>query len=221
MILDGYALTKNPYQVYLDGENNEEALLNGYNVKEADAFVVPTFLFSPTNKNNAKERLIGYFDQEFGEKIYNLYKDRIEENAFEAFNEIISVYWFIQPHHSWSNAALNRGIDVYRYQFTKENGFHGTYHSGEMPYCYGNLERQNKSFAYDESDYQLEKTMVSYWSNFAKTGNPNGEGLPTWDKYVSNGNVMELGSHVGPLEDKYLPLYNLLDGFIDKKIASM
>ena len=90
-----------------------------------------------------------------------------------------------------------------------------------MPYCYGNLERQNKSFAYDESDYQLEKTMVSYWSNFAKTGNPNGDGLPTWDKYVSNGNVMELGSHVGPLEDKYLALYDLLDGFIDKKIASM
>ena len=221
MMLDGYALTKDPYQVYLDGENNEEALLNGYNVKEADAFVVPTFLFSPTNKSNAKQRLIDYFDKEYGEKIYGLYKSRIEENAFEAFNEIISVYWFIQPHHSWSNVAANNGLDVYRYQFTKENGFHGTYHSGEMPYCYGNLERQNKSFAYDESDYQLEKIMVSYWSNFAKNGNPNGEGLPTWDKYVSNGDVMELGSHVGPLEDKYLALYDLLDGFIDKKIASM
>ena len=221
MMLDGYALTKDPYQVYLDGENNEEALLNGYNVKEADAFVVPTFLFSPTNKNNAKQRLIDYFDKEYGEKIYDLYKSRIEENAFEAFNEIISVYWFIQPHHSWSNVAANNGLDVYRYQFTKENGFHGTYHSGEMPYCYGNLERQNKSFAYDESDYQLEKIMVSYWSNFAKYGNPNGEGLPTWDKYTANGDVMELGSHVGPLEDKYLALYDLLDGFIDKKIASM
>ena len=52
MTLDGYALTKNPYDVYLAHENNEKQLLNGFNVKEADAFVVPTFLFSPTNKNN-------------------------------------------------------------------------------------------------------------------------------------------------------------------------
>ena len=221
MMLDGYALTKDPYQVYLDGENNEEALLNGYNVKEADAFVVPTFLFSPTNKSNAKGRLIDYFGSEYGQKIYDLYKDKIEENAFEAFNEIISVYWFIQPHHSWSNMAKNNGIPVYRYQFTKENGYHGTYHSGEMPYCYGNLKLSGKTFAYDESDYKLEKTMLIYWSNFAKTGNPNGEGLPTWDEYTSNGQVMELGEHVGPFEDKYLALYDLIDGYIDKQIASM
>ncbi len=221
MMFDGYALTKDPYQVYLDGENNEEALLNGYNVKEADAFVVPTFLFSPTNKSNAKGRLIDYFGSEYGQKIYDLYKDKIEENAFEAFNEIISVYWFIQPHHSWSNMAKNNGIPVYRYQFTKENGYHGTYHSGEMPYCYGNLKLSGKTFAYDESDYKLEKTMLTYWSNFAKTGNPNGEGLPTWDEYTSNGQVMELGEHVGPFEDKYLALYDLIDGYIDKQIASM
>ena len=221
MMLDGYALTKDPYQVYLDGENNEEALLNGYNVKEADAFVVPTFLFSPTNKSNAKGRLIDYFGSEYGQKIYDLYKNKIEENAFEAFNEIISVYWFIQPHHSWSNMAKNNNIPVYRYQFTKENGYHGTYHSGEMPYCYGNLKLSGKTFAYDESDYKLEKTMLTYWSNFAKTGNPNGEGLPTWDEYTSNGQVMELGEHVGPFEDKYLALYDLIDRYIDKQIASM
>ena len=221
MMLDGYALTKDPYQVYHDGENNEEALLNGYNIKEADAFVVPTFLFSPTNKSNAKGRLIDYFGSEYGQKIYDLYKDKIEKNAFEAFNEIISVYWFIQPHHSWSNMAKNNNIPVYRYQFTKENGYHGTYHSGEMPYCYGNLKLSGKTFAYDESDYKLEKTMLTYWSNFAKTGNPNGEGLPTWDEYTSNGQVMELGEHVGPFEDKYLALYDLIDRYIDKQIASM
>ena len=63
--------------------------------------------------------------------------------------------------------------------------------------------------------------MLTYWSNFAKTGNPNGEGLPTWDEYTSNGQVMELGEHVGPFEDKYFALYDLIDGYIDKQIASM
>lgn len=219
MMLDGYALNKDPYQVYVDNENNEEALLNGYNVKEADAFVVPTYLLSPTNKNNAKGRLIDTFGEEYGTKIYDLYKDKLDKDAFYYFNEIISTYWFIHPHHSWSNMALNNGVTVYRYQFTKENGYHGTYHSGEMAYCYGNLARQKRSYAYNDSDYKLESIMLNYWANFAKNGNPNGEGLPTWNTYQSSGDqVMELGANVGPIADNYLPLYELLDEFIEMQI---
>ena len=218
MMLDGYALTKDPYQVYLDKENNEEALLNGYNVKEADAFVVPTYLLSPTNKSNAKGRLVKTFGKEYGTKIYDLYKDKLDKDAFNAFNEIFSVYWFIMPHHSWSNIALNNDVSVYRYQFTKENGFHSTYHSGEMAYCYGNLKRQNKSFAYDESDYQLEKTMLTYWSNFAKSGNPNGSGVPEWKPYTADGEVMELGNKLGPIVDQYQGLYDVINQFIDSGI---
>ena len=48
MTLDGFALTKTPYEVYEEGNSNETNLLNGYNVKESDAFVVPQYLFSPT-----------------------------------------------------------------------------------------------------------------------------------------------------------------------------
>ena len=221
MMLDGYALTKDPYQVYLDHENNEEALLNGYNVKEADAFVVPTYLLNPTNKKNIKGRLVKEFTEEYANRIYDLYIDKINEDAFAAFNEIISVYWFIMPHHYWSNLALNNGVDVYRYQFTKENGYHGTYHSGELIYCYGNLNKSRRKFAYNSSDYDLEKTLTNYWANFAKTGNPNAEGLPTWNKYQSNGDkVMELGANLGPMDDRYLKLYEILDDFLDFYIAN-
>ena len=221
MMLDGYALTKDPYQVYLDGENNEEALLNGCNLKESDAFVVPTYLTNPTNKNNIMERLENTFNKEIAKRIYDLYKDKIEKDAFSAFNEIISVYWFINPHHSWSKMALNNGVTVYRYFFTKENGYHGTYHSGEMVYAYGNIDRQNRPYAYNDSDYALEKIMVKYWSNFAKTGDPNGEGLPTWLKYQSDFEVMELGSHVGRITDEFVPLYDIINDFIDTNIEDI
>ena len=219
MMLDGYAITKDPYQVYVDKENNEEALLNGYNVKEADAFVVPTYLFSPTNKDNILSRLQKNFGKEYGQKIYDLYLPKIKENAFEAFNEIFSVYWFIMPHHAWSNIALYNGLDVYRYQFTKLNGYRATYHSGEMAYCYGNLARQNKPYAYNDYDYALEKIMNTYWANFAKTGNPNGSGLPEWKKYEANGQVMELGDNLGLIDDEYLSLYSLLDSFIESNTS--
>lgn len=216
MTLDGYALTKMPYEVYLAHENNEEALLNGYNVKESDAFVVPLFLLSPTNKGNIKERLETYFDKEAADAMCELYKDKIEKDAFAAFNEIISVYWFILPHHEWSTLALNNGEVVYRYQFTKENGYYGTYHSGELIYLYGNLIRSKHQFAYDESDYKLQDIMVKYLVNFVKTGNPNGSGLPIWNEYTLNGGVQELGTEVKEIDDEYLGLYPIIESFLER-----
>ena len=222
MTLDGYALTKDPYQVYLDGENNEETLLNGFNVMEADAFVVPTYLFNPTNKSNIKSRLNNEFGEDIGGKIYNLYEDKIKEDAFNTYNEIFSVHWFMQPHYSWSKLANNNGVKVYRYQFTKENKYHTTYHAGEMVYAYGNVKNDPRTYRYDQSDLDLAETMLTYWSNFAKRGDPNGGGLPTWPTYESgNTKLMELGSNVGPIEDRYMSLYPLIEeyqnGLVNKK----
>ena len=217
MTLDGYALTKDPYQVYVDGENNEEALLNGYNVLEADAFVVPTYLLSPTNKDNILERLKKSFGDIYGQKFYDLYQEKINKDAFAAFNEIFSVYWFMYPHYSWMNIAYQNGLDVYSYQFTKNNGFHGTYHSGEMIYAYGNVKKDNHSYRYDQSgsDTYLSYVMLSYWSNFAKTGNPNNAAnLPTWHKYQSDQDyIMELGLRIGDKNIEYKDAFALCDEY--------
>ena len=224
MMLDGYALPKDPYQVYAEGNNNEEALLSGYNVKEADAFVIPNFLLSPTNKKNIKERIANYTDQQCADAICELYKDEIEKDAFNVINEVFSIYWFIMPHHVWSNMAAQSAKThrVYRYQFTKENGYHTTYHSGEMIYAYGNLGLSPRQFAYDESDYALQDIMLNYWLNFAKTGDPNGEGLPTWEEYKNNTDpVMELGENVGKIPDKYLKAYEIFEELQLRKVASM
>ena len=216
MTIDQYALPKAPYEVYRDGENNEEALLNGYNIREADPFIIAQNLFNPVTVGNIKGRLTQVFGEDIGTKIYNLYLDKINVNADKAYNEIISVLWFIAPHHSWSNMALNspKTSSVYRYQFTKFNKYRETFHAGEMIYAYGNVKHAKYSHWFNQSDLDLSKIMLSYWSNFAKTGNPNGEGLPTWNKYMSStDNVMELGSNVGPIEDRYLELYKLIEEF--------
>lgn len=214
MTLDGYALTKTPYEVYKAHEQNEEALLNGYNVLEADAFIVPQYLFSPTNKGNIEERLNKIFPQNITSKMLNLYKDEIEKDAFTAFNEIISVYWFIYPHQSWSKLALEAGDTVYRYQFTKENGYYGTYHSGEMIYAYGNVSKSKYKFRYNDTDKALSNTMLKCWSNFAKYGNPNGLEAESWTIWNDNDKVYEFGSNVGIINDRYKELYKIIDEFL-------
>ena len=221
MTLDGYALAKAPYDVYLAHENNESELLNGFNVLEADAFVVPNYLLSPTNKDNIHERLVESFDEEYATKIEELYKDKIEKDAFSAFNEIFSVYWFMHPHYSWRNAAIDAGVKVYSYQFTKENGFYGTYHSGELIYAYGNVKKSPYPYRYNQSDIDLSERMLNYWVNFVKVGDPNYEESMQWTPYFkSEGKIMELGSNVGLIKDPYLDLYPIIDEFIDYRIAN-
>lgn len=220
MTLDGYALTKDPYEVYLAKENNEEALLNGYNVLEADAFVVPSFLLNPTNKDNIKDRLKDEFGETFAEKIYKAYENEINEDAFAAFNEIFSVYWFMHPHYSWTKLAVDNGVSVYKYQFTKENNYYGTYHSGEMIYCYGNVKNSPHSYRYNQSDIDLSEKMLTYWANFAKTGNPNGDGLPTWERFNDDSDMIELGETIKTIKDRYQKLYPIIDDYIDWRISN-
>lgn len=55
----------------------------------------------------------------------------------------------------------------------------GAVHSAEIEYAMGNLS-SNKDYAWTEDDYKVSETMMNYFANFIKTGNPNGDGLPEW-----------------------------------------
>jgi para-nitrobenzyl esterase len=57
----------------------------------------------------------------------------------------------------------------------------GAVHSAEIEYAMGNLAG-NKQYAWTEDDFKVSETMMNYFANFIKNGNPNGEVLPVWPK---------------------------------------
>jgi len=61
----------------------------------------------------------------------------------------------------------------------------GATHSSEIEYALGNLSTNN-AYTWTDDDYKVSNTMESYFANFIKTGNPNGQGLAQWNAFNDN-----------------------------------
>ncbi len=218
MTVDGYAITEQPYRTYEKGNNHEKALLNGFNAKEADAFLLGT----KANKENYVELLAEDIGDEAEamarvvpwnspQRDQHFIVDAMGE-AKGALNEAYSAIWFSYSHYVWNNYLVAQGVPTYEYYFTKTNDSLSNYHAGELPYAYGNLWRHPG--LYDEADEALSDTMQQYWVNFVKTGNPNGEGLPEW-KMRTKGQekLLQLDTTIQMVEDPNKALYPVIDRY--------
>ena len=93
---------------------------------------------------------------------------------------------------------------TYLYYFTHvmpgpKSEVFGAFHTADLPYSLGYLSPERQSF-WQAKDRVLADQMSSYWANFARTGNPNGSGLPTWTPYAANQiSLQELGDSIKPL----------------------
>ncbi|MBQ8995849.1 MAG: carboxylesterase family protein [Oscillospiraceae bacterium] len=218
MTVDGYAITEQPYLTYERGANHEEALLNGFNTHEADLFM----LFNQVSTENYEKTVSGvlgdwtkdavalYPAQEVDPKYHYIVERGTDAKG--SANKIYTAAWFSYSHYTWSRYLQFQERPVWEYYFSKDNGGLGSNHAGEMPYCFGNLFRH--AGLYDKTDEALSDQMMEYWVNFIKTGDPNGEGLPEWEKFRSNdANVMGFGENTGMTTDPYADLYPLLDQY--------
>ena len=61
----------------------------------------------------------------------------------------------------------------------------GAFHSAELWYMMGTVDRCWRPM--EERDHDLSDRMMAYWTNFMKTGDPNGEGVPEWKPCSAEG----------------------------------
>ena len=218
MTVDGYAITEQPCMTYARGANHEQALLNGFNAKEADAFLLG-YKATSDNYEELLRAIAGDHAPELAALVPPGAFTRDQKfiidaggNAKGSLCHVFSAAWFTYSHHLWSALLLEQGKPVYEYYFTKLNDSLSNYHAGELPYAYGNLWRHKG--LYDEADLALSKTMQAYWVNFVKTGDPNGAGLPRWEpRTESDEMLLQLDERPGMIEDPYLDIYPILDAY--------
>ena len=82
------------------------------------------------------------------------------------------------------------GIPAYAYQFARrlptdgrEGVLQGAFHSSELWYMFKSLRFCWRPFI--TGDYDLAEQMISFWTNFAATGNPNGAGPEVWTPCIA------------------------------------
>ncbi len=233
MTVDGYAIEKQPYLYYENGENHEKALLNGFNVKEADAFLLNTKatrenyveLLADDMKEYARE-MAEVVPWDLPARDQHIIIDALGE-AKGALNVAYSAMWFSYSHYVWNNYMVSQGRPSYEYYFTKTNNALTNYHAGELVYAYGNLWRHPG--VYDQEDYKLSEAMQSYWVNFAYKGDPNGgyrtddgkesnEPLPEWlSRSPQQSKLLVLDKEIKMAEDPNNEIYKVIDKFMDSR----
>ena len=105
----------------------------------------------------------------------------------------------------WCEGQVKRSGRVYTYFFGRPIPWpahpeFGAFHTSEVPYIFKTLKLLDRPW--EPVDLKLSEIMASYWSNFAKAGDPNAPGLPQWPSYDPASHItMELGEHVGAIPE--------------------
>jgi para-nitrobenzyl esterase len=105
----------------------------------------------------------------------------------------------------WCEDQVKRSGRIYTYFFDHPIPWpahpeFGAFHTSEVPYIFETIKLLDRPW--EPADFRLSEMMASYWSNFAKTGDPNAPGLPRWPIYKPDSHTtMELGGHVGPIPE--------------------
>lgn len=198
-IIDGYILPTSPYSIFFRGEENRVDLIAGSNGDEGTLlggrFPGQASVFVEQAQGKYGDQVDAFLkvfpansDAQSRDSNYTLWRDQVAVQARIATSQMTSFGKVKAFRYYFSHKPpIPRGM--FREQATHELG---AFHSAELEYVFHNLD--TRPYDWSDKDRRLADAMSAYWVNFAKTGNPNGPGLPYWpDTNARNDVLMEFG----------------------------
>ncbi len=183
--VDGVFFPEDFAAIYAAGKQAHVPLLAGWNADEGSY----EWFFGkdePTAQNYAAKLHTQYKDN--ADKLLVVYPAATDEQAKLSAGALSSDSFIAYSTWKWIEMQRTTGAStVYRYEFDDAPPMtpsHGAYHSAEIEFVFEALP--SKKLPWRPEDMKLSDVMSSYWTNFAKTGDPNGPNLPNWPAYSSD-----------------------------------
>jgi len=204
VVIDGYFLPKTIPETFSAKQQAQVPLLVGWNSAEIPG---QAFMFGQPYK---EENYLARVKQEYpndAQEVLKLYPHSSEKEIELSATALASDRFIAYSTWKWFDLHRNNSSQpVYRYLYSKLRppladqslaaGLAGgtvkqdanapkapeavgAPHACEIEYCMGNLPLV-KEFAWTADDFKVSETMLNYFANFIKTGNPNGAKLPDW-----------------------------------------
>lgn len=186
-ITDGWVIPDDQYKLYEAGRYNDVPVLIGYNSDEGATFGAPS-------SQEAYVQSVRQRYEQFANQLLAAYPGGETPAAKKTARDLTRDTAFGWGTWTWARLQTKTGNSkVFLYYFDEHpdhpadsaRAGYGTPHSEELPYVFRQLREHNRP-APTPKDEAMSDMMRTYWTNFAKTGDPNGGGLPEWPAFSND-----------------------------------
>jgi len=223
---DGWVLPISPARAFAQGKLQPVDLLAGLNAREFSAFRVGAAAAAKSAPKPAPK--VGMAEQiaqiaKLARPLYGDWTDlavatfvgKILIAGTPAVDQVTNDIIGACPVGAEAALTTSAGRSAFVYRFDrsvpgKGEAELGAFHSLEIPYVFGTFQvRTFDWLPFTTTDYKLSQTIQTYWTSFAKSGDPNGRGLPQWSRWSTGQEpYMSFGQNGDALPQKdFSPIY--------------